>query len=193
MDFADTRTRHTGCGWAQRTSSSIAGPGKVHALVLSTINAPIDLTCSARYARTFIYTPLRTPFSSSIKPAGMAPKTCTCQATSLSCRCRRVRPSSTAKKISGRPYVRFWMETEVARRHYETSEGCVGLADAEPHSQGTIHAGNQQSLYRSPLRARERQGDQGGGRGGVAKSLPVAACALLKSRRASCEARGGRG
>jgi hypothetical protein len=33
--------------------------------------------------------------------------------------------------------------------HYETSEGCAGLADAEPHSQGTIHAGNQQSLCRS--------------------------------------------
>ena len=33
--------------------------------------------------------------------------------------------------------------------HYETSEGCAGLADAEPHSQGTIHAGNQQTLCRS--------------------------------------------
>ena len=33
--------------------------------------------------------------------------------------------------------------------HYETIEGCAGLADAEPHSQGTIHAGNQQSLCRS--------------------------------------------
>ena len=29
------------------------------------------------------------------------------------------------------------MEAEVSRSHYETSEGCAGLADAEPHSQGT--------------------------------------------------------
>jgi putative transposase len=42
----------------------------------------------------------------------------------------------------------FGMEAEVCP-HYETSEGCAGLADAEPHSQGTIHAGKQQSLCRS--------------------------------------------
>ncbi len=42
----------------------------------------------------------------------------------------------------------FLDRAELAR-HYETSDSCVGLADAEPHSQGMIHAGNQQSLCRS--------------------------------------------
>src|SRR5262249_11705099 len=50
---------------------------------------------------------------------------------------RRSAQSSTRSRTSGRPYVRFWIEAEVACLHYETSEGCAGLADAEPHSQGT--------------------------------------------------------
>src|ERR1700752_4535601 len=33
--------------------------------------------------------------------------------------------------------------------HYETSEGCAGLADTEPHSQATIHSGIPHSLCRS--------------------------------------------
>ena len=42
-----------------------------------------------------------TPFSSSIKPDGMARKTERSQANIPSCPCHRARPSSTAKKISG--------------------------------------------------------------------------------------------
>ena len=92
----------------------------------STINARNRPICSVRYAPnaepappsccrpatpkpcSFISTrspprsPLApTPFSSSIKPAGMAPKTSRFQATSRSCRCRRARPNSTARKTSG--------------------------------------------------------------------------------------------
>ena len=44
--------------------------------------------------------------ASSIKPAGMAPRTSRSRAISRSCRCRRAPPNSTAKKTSGRPYVR---------------------------------------------------------------------------------------
>src|SRR5258708_35204151 len=89
--------------------------------------------------------PVLTPFSSSIKPDGMVQKTSGFQAISRSCRCRRARPNSIPKKTSGSPYVRFWIEQSWLV-HYEMSEGCAGLADAEPHSQGTIHPGNQQSL-----------------------------------------------
>src|SRR5262245_50996536 len=42
-----------------------------------------------------------TLFSSSIKPAGMAPRPSRFQATSRSCSCRHAHPNSTAKKISG--------------------------------------------------------------------------------------------
>jgi hypothetical protein len=45
--------------------------------------------------------PGRTPLSSLIRPAGMAPKPWSCRATSHSCRCRRARPNSTARKTSG--------------------------------------------------------------------------------------------
>jgi hypothetical protein len=43
----------------------------------------------------------RTPSRSSIKPAGMAPRFSKSRAISRSCRCRRVRPNSTARKTSG--------------------------------------------------------------------------------------------
>src|SRR5215471_15465931 len=39
----------TRCGWAKRTSSPIAGPGKVHAPVPPTINGPNRLICLGRY------------------------------------------------------------------------------------------------------------------------------------------------
>src|SRR6516225_10373571 len=38
----------TRCGWAKRTSSPIAGPGKVHAPVPPTINGPNRLICLVR-------------------------------------------------------------------------------------------------------------------------------------------------
>ena len=38
------------CGWAKRTSSPIAGPGKAHAPVLPMINGPNRPTCSGRSA-----------------------------------------------------------------------------------------------------------------------------------------------
>src|SRR3979490_3004880 len=97
----------------------------------STINVPNQPTCSARYAPSAepalaspgplatpkpcssISTksqrkspPAHTPFSFSIKLDGTAPKTSRLPKTSRSCRCRRVRQSSTLKKTSGRPYVR---------------------------------------------------------------------------------------
>jgi hypothetical protein len=59
----------------------------------------------------------------------------------------RAHPNSTARKTSGRPYVR--PRAEVARPRYATSEGCVGLADAEPHAQRTSHATKYQGLCRS--------------------------------------------
>jgi hypothetical protein len=91
--------------------------------------------------------PALMPFSSSIKPDGTAQKPSVFQATSRSCRCRRARPSSTAKRTSGRPYVR--PGAEVACPRYATSEGCVGWAGAEPHAQGTNHATKSQGLCRS--------------------------------------------
>src|SRR5258708_9289034 len=87
------------CGWAKRTSSPIAGPGRVHAPVPPTIKGPNRPTCSVRSApnaepappsccrpatpKLCSFTSMRsqpkslralTLFSSSIKPAGMAPR-----------------------------------------------------------------------------------------------------------------------
>ena len=110
----------------RRTNSPIAGPEKARVPGPSTINAPNQPTCSARYAPSAepalpsccplatprpcssISTksqrkspPAHTPFSFSIKLDGTAPKTSRLPKTSRSCRCRRVRRSSTPKKISG--------------------------------------------------------------------------------------------
>ena len=156
----------------RRTNLPIAGPGKARVLGPSTINAPNQPTCSARYAPSAepalpSCCPLATPrpcssistksqrksppahtlFSFSIKLDGTAPKTSRPPKTSRSCRCRRARPSSTAKRTSGRPYVR--PGAEVACPRYATSEGCVGWAGAEPHAQGTNHATKSQGLCRS--------------------------------------------
>src|SRR6516162_5092975 len=53
-----------------------------------------------------------TPFSSSIKPAGMAPRPSRFQATSRSCSSRHAHPNSTAKKISGNSCGRTGCRTE---------------------------------------------------------------------------------
>ena len=55
--------------------------------------------------------PEHTPFSSLIRPAGMAPKPWLCRATSHSCRCRHARPNSTARKTSGSSCVRIGCQT----------------------------------------------------------------------------------
>src|SRR3981081_389924 len=114
------------CVSVRRTNSPIAGPEKARVPGPSTINAPNQPICSARYAPTAepalpsccplatprpcssISTksqrkspPAHTPFSFSIKLDGTAPKTSSLPKTSRSCRCRRVRQSSTLKKTSG--------------------------------------------------------------------------------------------
>src|SRR5262249_51727726 len=124
------------CGWAKRTSSPIAGPGKVHALVLLTINGPNRPICLVQSAPNVepappsccrpatakpcssISTrsqpkshPEHTPFSSWIRPAGMAPKPWWSRATSHSCHCRRAHPNSTARKTSGSSCARIGCQT----------------------------------------------------------------------------------
>src|SRR3954464_2909064 len=114
------------CVSVRRTNSPIAGPDKARVPGPSTINAPNQPICSARYAPSAepalpsccplatprpcssISTksqrksrPAHTPFSFSIKLDGTAPKTSRLPKTSRSCRCRRVRQSSTLKKIFG--------------------------------------------------------------------------------------------
>src|SRR6476659_7325690 len=114
------------CVSVRRTNLPTAGPGKARVLGPSTINAPNQPICSARYAPSaepalLSCSPLATPrpcnsistksqpklpqahmpFSFSIKPDGTAPKTSRLPKTSRSCRCRRVRQSSTLKKIFG--------------------------------------------------------------------------------------------
>src|SRR5262245_55397008 len=55
--------------------------------------------------------PERTPFSFLIRPAGMPRKPWWFRATSHSCRCRRVHPSSTARKTSGSSCARIGYQT----------------------------------------------------------------------------------
>src|SRR5262245_20498759 len=125
------------CGWAKRTSSPIAGPGRVHAPVPPTIKGPNRPTCSVRSApnaepapplccrpatpKLCRFTSMRsqpkslralTLFSSSIKPAGMAPRPSRFQTTSRSCGSRHAHPNSTAKKISGNSCGRTGCRTE---------------------------------------------------------------------------------
>src|SRR5262249_18852772 len=110
-------------GVAQRRSSPIAGPGKVHAPVAPTINGPNRLICLVRSVPNVEPAPPsccrlatakpcssistrsqpkspseRTPLSSLIRPDGMAPKPWWFRTTSHSCRCRRAHPNSTARK-----------------------------------------------------------------------------------------------
>src|SRR6516164_3300997 len=136
-------TRHIGrsgsktrCGWAKRTSSPIAGPGKVHAPVPPTINGPNRLICLVRSVPTVEPAPPsccrlatakpcssistrsqpkspseRTPLSSLIRPDGMAPKPWWFPTTSHSCRCRRAHLNSTARKTSGSSCARIGCQT----------------------------------------------------------------------------------
>ena len=111
------------CVSVRRTNLPIAGPGKARVLGPSTINAPNQPICSARYAPSAepalpsccplatprpcssISTksqrkspPAHTPFSFSIKLDGTAPKTSRLPKTSRSCRCRRVRQELNPQK-----------------------------------------------------------------------------------------------
>src|SRR6516164_6557136 len=136
-------TRHIGrsgsktrCGWAKRTSSPIAGPGKVHAPVPPTINGPNRLICLVRSVPNVEPAPPsccrlatakpcssistrsqpkspseRTPLSSLIRPDGMAPKPWWFPTTSHSCRCRRAHLNSTARKTSGSSCARIGCQT----------------------------------------------------------------------------------
>src|SRR6516162_6662775 len=124
------------CGWAKRTSSPIAGPGKVHGPVPPTINGPNRLIClvqsvpnvepappsccrlatakpcSSISTRSQPKSPSeRTPLSSLIRPAGMAPRPSRFQTTSRSCSFRRAHPNSTARKTSGSSCVRIGCQT----------------------------------------------------------------------------------
>ena len=130
----------------RRTNSPIAGPGKARVLGPSTINAPNQPICSARYAPSAepalpsccplatprpcssISTksqrkspPAHTPFSFSIKLDGTAPKTSRLPKTSRSCRCRRVRQSSALKKTSGSSCGRTGCRTAFSNPSTESS------------------------------------------------------------------------
>src|SRR5262249_48725263 len=123
-------------GWAKRTSSPIAGPGKVHAPVPPTINGPNRLICLVRSVPNVEPAPPsccrlatakpcssistrsqpkspseRTPLSSLISPDGMAPKPWWFRTTSHSCRCRRAHQNSTARKTSGSSCFRIGCQT----------------------------------------------------------------------------------
>src|SRR4051812_35163210 len=117
----------------------LASPGP------STINAPNQPICSARYALSAepalpsscppatprpcssISTksqrkspPAHTPFSFSIKLDGKTPKTSRLQKTYRSCRCRRVPPSSIPKTTSGRVHaceLAVEPHLQILRRH----------------------------------------------------------------------------
>src|SRR6516162_3445261 len=124
------------CGWAKRTSSPIAGPGKVHAPVPPTINGPNRLIglvrsvptvepappsccrlatakpCSSISTRSQPKSPSeRTPLSSLIRPDGMAPKPWWFPTTSHSYRCRRAHLNSTARRTSGSSCARIGCQT----------------------------------------------------------------------------------
>src|SRR5262249_13326026 len=118
------------------TSSPIAGPGKVHAPVPPTINGPNRLICLVRSVPNVEPAPPsccrlatakpcssistrsqpkspseRTPLSSLIGPAGMAPRPSRFQTTSRSCSFRPAHPNSTARKTSGSSCVRIGCQT----------------------------------------------------------------------------------
>src|SRR6266516_4537768 len=153
----NSRRAHLRCGSGRRTSSPTAGPGKARVPGPPTINAPNRPICSVRYAPnvepappsccppatpkpcSFISTrsaprsPLvPTRLSSSIKPAGTAPRTSRCRATSRSCRCRRARPSLTAKKISGSSCARTGCRT--ASSNPSTTSSITAATPGTPSS-----------------------------------------------------------
>src|SRR5262249_19440067 len=151
----------TRCGWGKRTSSPIAGPGRVHALVPPAIKGPNRPTCSVRSApnaepappsccrpatpKLCSFTSMRsqpkslralTLFSSSIKPAGMASRPSRFQATSRSCSCRHAHPNSTAKKISGNSCGRTRCRTEFSNPSTTSS-----ITAATPGTRSSISRG----------------------------------------------------
>ena len=133
----------------RRTNLQIVGPGKARGHGPLTINGPNRPICSARSAPnvepallscylpatpkpcSFISmrlpprSPLaHTPFSSSIKPAGMARKPSRFPKTSRSCRCRRVRQNSTLKKTSGNTCVRTGYLTKYFKSFDDIVDHC---------------------------------------------------------------------
>jgi len=149
------------CGWAKRTSSPIAGPGRVHAPVLSTIKGPNRPICSVRSApnaepappsccqpailKLCSFTLMRsqpkslralTLLFSSIKPGGMAPRPSRFQTTSRSCSFRHAHPNSTAKKISGNSCGRTGCRTE-----FSNPSTTLSITAATPGTRSLISRG----------------------------------------------------
>jgi len=149
------------CGWAKRTSSPIAGPGRVHAPVLSTIKGPNRPICSVRSApnaepappsccqpailKLCSFTLMRsqpkslralTLLFSSIKPGGMAPRPSRFQTTSRSCSFRHAHPNSTAKKISGNSCGRTGCRTE-----FSNPSTTLSITAATPGTRSSISRG----------------------------------------------------
>src|SRR6266487_6081705 len=77
-----------------------------------------------------------TPFYSSIKPDGMAPKPSRFRATSRSCHCRRAHPSSTAKKISGSSCARTGFRTASSNPSTTSSTTAATPGTLSPISRG---------------------------------------------------------
>src|SRR5215831_5304711 len=149
------------CGWAKRTSSPIAGPGRVHAPVPPTIKGPNRPTCSVRSApnaepappsccrpatpKLCSFTSMRsqpkslralTLLSSSIKPGGMAPRPSRFQTTSRSCSFRHAHLNSTAKKISGNSCGRTGCRTEFSNPSTISSTTAATLGTRSSTSPG---------------------------------------------------------
>ena len=77
-----------------------------------------------------------TLFSSSIKPAGMAPRPSRFQTTSRSCSSRHAHPNSTAKKISGNSCGRTGCRTEFSNPSTISSITAATLGTRSPISRG---------------------------------------------------------
>src|SRR5205807_4682231 len=77
-----------------------------------------------------------TLFSSSIKPAGMAPRPSRFQTTSRSCSSRHAHPNSTAKKISGNSCGRTGCRTEFSNPSTISSITAATLATRSSISRG---------------------------------------------------------
>src|SRR6516162_11003780 len=166
------------CGWAKRTSSPIAGPGRVHAPVPPTIKGPNRPTCSVRSAPNAEPAPPsccrpatakpcnsistrsqpkspseRTPLSSLIRPAGMAPKLWWFRTISHSCRCRRAHPNSTARKTSGSSCVRIGCQIGFSNPSTISSTTAATLGTHSSTSPGRLcpshDATGQQSVTQS--------------------------------------------
>ena len=163
------------CVWVRRTNSPIAGPGKARVLGPSTINAPNQPICSARYAPSAepalpsccplatprpcssISTksqrkspPAHTPFSFSIKLDGTAPKTSRLPkhlAPAAAAACAR---SSTVKK--NWQFMRAnWLSNRIFKSFDEIVDQLVRLEHAhrsalENHVHRSPRLGSRRSL-----------------------------------------------